>query len=245
MLGDGIRRATCDVAGDGGDNCVTWLWIGWHVADLFVCRRDLYTTPTLLRAKLQEWGVIEENFAYDLNGVGQIFKGFFPKALPFNAKEGVREEFKGMYFNLKAQAFQYFADHIKDGTYSIAPELLDRRFSGIGYKNKTLREILNEERRCIRFREDDPTRVIDKKREMKNLIHRSPDFIEGATIREVWNIKKQHHKPHNLGLLGTRPRNAHGQLMSNEEAFMRSSRSGFNDRLRNNYNMFNRGGRRW
>lgn len=245
QLGDEVRRITCDAALDGGDKCTFFLWIGNHIADIAACSKDSKKTIEFTKDLLYRWRVREENFAYDLNGVGQIFKGFFPKALPFNAKEGVREEFKGMYFNLKAQAFQYFADHIKDGTYSIAPELLDRRFSGIGYKNKTLREILNEERRCIRFREDDPTRVIDKKREMKNLIHRSPDFIEGATIREVWNIKKQHHKPHNLGLLGTRPRNAHGQLMSNEEAFMRSSRSGFNDRLRNNYNMFNRGGRRW
>lgn len=199
---DGVRRVTCDAAFDGGDKCVFWLWVGNHIFDIEVCSKDSKETINFTKALLQRWRVREENFAYDLIGVGQIFKGFFKKAVPFNAKEAVDEKFKGMYYNIKAQAFQYFADHIKDGTYSIAPDLLERRFSGKGYKNKTLKEILNEERRCIRFREDDPTRVIDKVKVMKKLIHRSPDFIEGACIREIFNIKNIHHKPKNIGLVG-------------------------------------------
>lgn len=205
QLDDNIRRVTCDAAFDGGDKCVFYLWVGNHIADIAVCSKDSKKTLEFAKALLERWRVREDNFAYDLIGVGQVFKGFFPRAIAFNAKEAVREEFKGMFYNLKAQSFQYFADHIKDGTYSIAPELLERRFSGKGYKNKMLREILNEERRCIRFREDDPTRVIDKMREMKKLIHRSPDFIEGAAIREIFNIKNIHHKPKHMGLLGGMP----------------------------------------
>ena len=164
---------------------------------------------------LERWRVREENFAYDLLGVGHVFKGYFRKALPFNAKEAVDKKYKGIYYNLKAQAFTLFADHIKDGTYSIDNSLLERKYSGKGYKNKTLKEILNEERRCIRFREDDPSRVIDKQKQMKKLIHRSPDFIEGATIREIFNIKgKRHSQPKNLGLLtgsaNRRQRHAYG-----------------------------------
>ena len=202
QTGDGVRRISCDAAFDGGDQCVFWLWEGNHIKDIAVCSKDAKKTIEYAKGLLERWAVREDNFAYDLIGVGQVFKGFFPKAIPFNAKEAVEQKFKGMYFNIKAQAFQYFADHIKDGTYSIEPELLGRRFSGRNYKNKTLKEILNEERRVIRFREDDPTRTIDKVREMKRIIHRSPDFVEGMTIREVFNIKKTHHKPKNLGLLG-------------------------------------------
>ena len=220
QTGDGVRRVTCDAAFDGGDQCVFYLWVGNHMADIEVCSKDAKKTVDFAKALLERWRVREENFAYDLIGVGQVFKGFFPKAIPFNAKEAVQEKFKGMFYNLKAQSFQYFADHIKDGTYSIADELLMRRFSGKGYKNKLFREILNEERRCIRFREDDPTRVVDKVKVMKRIIHRSPDFIEGAAIREVFNIKSLHHKPKNLGLL-----------------------AGSNNRRQ--YNMFNFGGRRW
>lgn len=225
QLGDGVRRVTCDAAFDGGDQCVFYLWIGNHMSDIATCQKDAKRTVEFAKALLERWRVREENFAYDLPGVGQVFKGFFPKALPFDPREGVKEDFRGMFFNVKAQAFQYFADHVKDGTYSIDPDLLDRRFSGKGYKNRTFRELMNEERKCIRFREDDPTRVVDKVRVMKRLIHRSPDFIEGAAIREIFNIKRVHHKPHNSGLLGGMPANVKRKLR-------------FSDKL-------NFGGRRW
>ena len=212
--GDGIRRVSCDAAFDGGDQCVFWLRIGNHFADIATCQKDSKGTIEFTRALLNRWGVREENFSYDLMGIGQVFKGFFPKAVPFNAKEAVDKEYKGVYYNMKAQAFQYFADHIKDGTYSIAPEILNRRFSGKNYKNKPLREILNEERKCIRFREDDPTRVIDKTREMKRIIHRSPDFIEGATITEIFNIKHQRKQPRNIGLVAGIPYAANRQRVN-------------------------------
>ena len=223
QTGDGIRRISCDAAFDGGDQCVFWLWEGNHILDIAVCSKNAKATVEFTKALLERWRVREDNFAYDLIGVGQVFKGYFPKAVAFNAKETVDDKFKGMFYNLKAQSFQYFADHIKDGTYSIEPELLTRRFSGRNYKNKTLQEILNEERKVIRFREDDPTRVIDKVKHMKKIIHRSPDFIEGAAIREIFNIKKTRHKPHNMGLI-----------------------AGMSDRHKRIYgNMYNFGGRRW
>lgn len=215
QVNDKTRYITCDAAFDGGDKCVFWLWIGNHIADIEVCSKDAQDTVNFARNLLERWRVREENFAYDLLGVGHVFKGYFRKALPFNAKEAVDKKYKGIYYNLKAQAFTLFADHIKDGTYSIDSSLLERKYSGKGYKNKTLKEILNEERRCIRFREDDPSRVIDKQKQMKKLIHRSPDFIEGATIREIFNIKgKRHSQPKNLGLLtgsaNRRQRHAYG-----------------------------------
>ena len=201
QLSDQMRYITCDAAFDGGDKCVFWLWIGNHIADVEACSLDSKKTLQFARELMDRWRVREDHFAYDLIGTGQVFKGFFPKAVPFNAKEGVDDKYKGMYYNIKAQCFMYFADHIKDGTYSISPYVLDKRFSGKNYKNKTVRELLNEERRCIRFREDDPTRVIDKAKGMKRIIHRSPDWIEAATIREIFNIKKISHTPKNLGLI--------------------------------------------
>ena len=202
QIGDGKKYITCDVAFDGGDQCVFILWIGNHVSDIYVCRKDAQTTLSIASALLERWGVREENFAYDLLGIGHIFKGFFKRAIPFNAKEGVDRKYKGVYYNLNAQAAYNFADHIKDGTYSINSELLERRFTGKNYKNMLFREILNQERRCIKFREDDPSRMIDKSPGMKRIIGRSPDFIDALKMREVFNIKQIHHKPKNLGLVG-------------------------------------------
>ena len=223
QTGDGKKYITCDVAFDGGDQCVFILWVGNHVEDIYVCQKDARETLGIAQALLERWGVREENFAYDLLGIGHIFKGFFKRAVPFNAKEGVERKYKGMYYNINAQAAYLFADHIKDGTYSINSELLERRFSGKNYKKMLFREILNQERRCIRFREDDPSRLIDKSTGMKRMIGRSPDFIDAMKMREVFNIKQIHHKPRNLGLIaGATPKM----------------------RQRISY-MYNNGGRRW
>ena len=122
------------------------------------------------------------------------------------------DKYRGMYYNINSQAAYMFADHIKDGTYSIEDSLLDKRFSGKNYKNMTLREILNQERKCIRFRDDDQSRLIDKSVGMKRIIGRSPDFIDTMKMREIFNIKRVHHKPRNLGLItGTVPKTSHRQ----------------------------------
>ncbi len=200
------RYVTCDVAFEGGDQCVFILWLNNHIEDIYTSQKDAKQTVEIAQDLLERWRVRQENFTYDLLGIGHIFKGYFPRAMPFNAKEAVEPKVKGMYYNLNAQAAYMFADHIKDGTYSINEELLTRRFTGKNYKNMMLREILNQERRCIRFREDDPSRMIDKGVAMKRLIGRSPDFIDAMKMREIFNIKRIHHKPKNLGLITGAPK---------------------------------------
>lgn len=199
--GDETRYITCDVAFEGGDQCVFMQWIGNHIEDIYTCKKDAKTTVEIASALLERWKVRQENFTYDLLGIGHIFKGFFPRALPFNAKEAVDSKVKGMYYNLNSQCAYMFADNIKSGVYSINCDLLDRRFTGKNYKNMKLVEILNQERRCIRFRDDDKSRLIDKSVGMKRIIGRSPDFIDTMKMREVFNIKHTHRKPKNLGLI--------------------------------------------
>ena len=192
VLGDKVRRATCDVAGDGGDNCVTWLWIGWHVADVFVCRKDLYTTPTLLRAKLTEWGVIDENFAYDLNGVGQVLKGAFPRSVAFNNEESVDNKFRFMYDNKKSQCAYKFAERTQQDGWSIEYSLLSRKFK-VGKDTRTLRDILQIERRCVKqdMAKADKGWCIIKKDQMKRreCVGHSPDFFEALFMREIFDLK--------------------------------------------------------
>ena len=124
MLGDHIHRATCDVAFTGGDNCVLWHWIGWHLADIFVCKLDSMSTCQAIQAKLQEWGVIEKNFCYDLNGLGQTFKGFFKQAVPFNNVEAVQPKFKNVYDNVKSQCAYMFAQKVQQAEISFETTVL-------------------------------------------------------------------------------------------------------------------------
>lgn len=192
MLGDKIRRASCDIAATGGDNCVTWLWIGWHVADVFVCRRDPFTTVGLLKAKLKEWGVLEQNFTYDLQGMGQVLKGAFPNAVPFNNQEAVDKEFKNLYDCKKSQCAYKFGERTQQHGWSINPELLKQKYQ-IGKNVRTLRDILLLERKCIKqdmTRQDKGWCLIHKEQmKHRTIVGHSPDFFEALFMREIFDLK--------------------------------------------------------
>lgn len=192
QTGNGERWASCDVAFTGGDQCVLWLWIGWHVQDVCVCKKDSKTTVSIISAKLEEWHVKESHFTYDLNGLGQILKGFFPKARPFNNLEAVKPKYKGMYDTVKSQCAFLFADKIINREISFNPSILDRRFSGKGYKNRPLRDILLDEMKCIKKDESksDKGDCLITKSQMKTLIGHSPDFMEGLFMRYTFELKR-------------------------------------------------------
>lgn len=191
MLGDKVRRASCDVAFTGGDNCVLWLWIGNHIADVFVCKLDSVSTCNAIDAKLMEWGVTQDHFVYDLNGLGQTLKGYFPHAVPFNNVEAVRPKFKNVYNNIKSQCFYMLAMDLQQGNISFDPTILSRRFSGNGYDGKQLRDILMSERRAIRRDESkaDKGWCLISKDDQKKLIGHSPDFIDSLAMKKIFDIK--------------------------------------------------------
>lgn len=203
QLGDNLLRASCDVAYEGGDSLVLWLWQGWHVKDIYVSKLDSKRTVNAVKAKLDEWGVREENFTYDLNGLGQGFRGFFPNAVPFNNREAVDEKFKDIYSNLKSQCAYLFAQKIINNEISIEPSLLVRKFSGKGFDNLPLSQILNKERKAIRKDNDKYDRgwSIITKASMKRLVGHSPDFIEGLLMRMIFDVKHIRKKPKGLGYL--------------------------------------------
>lgn len=188
---DNIRYASCDVAFTGGDNCVTWLWIGHHVQDVFVCKLNSKDTCSVIKAKLEEWGVTENHFTYDLNGLGQTFKGFFPHAVPFNNLEAVKPKFKNIYDNVKSQCAYMFAEDVLERRISFNKSILTRKFSGKHFKNRTLADILMIERKCIRQDMDkqDKGWCLIKKAQMKTLVGHSPDFFESLLMRKIFDIK--------------------------------------------------------
>lgn len=197
---DNVRRASCDVAFDGGDMLVMWLFIGKHIQDIFTCQVDSKTTVSMVNAKLKEWNVLQENFTYDLNGIGQIFKGFFPDAKPFNNMAAPLPEYKYLYRNLKSQAAYMFVMQVKNHEWSINPDLLERKFSAKKYTDKKLTDILMMERKSIIKDEKQSSRgfSIIPKEVMKKIVGNSPDFIEALYMIEIFFInksKKKHNKP--------------------------------------------------
>jgi hypothetical protein len=201
MLGDLRARVSCDVAFDGGDSLVMWKWIGNHIEDIFVCKLDSKSTISAVNSKLSDWGILQEDFVYDLQGLGQTFKGFFPKAVPFNNQEAVDASVKNVYANLKSQCAYAFAEDLWNGEVSINPRLLDLKFSGKGFENMPLRQILMKERRCVRRDEGNDGKgfKIVTKDVMKKLVGHSPDFFESLFMKKIFDIKKKKHtKPKGL-----------------------------------------------
>ena len=205
QVGDGVRRASADVAFTGGDNFVMWFWLGNHIKDLVVMRLDPKTVVSVVQTKLREWGVEECNFTYDMQGIGQYFKGFFKDALPFNNQMApvaiTRDEEDGikyLYKDLKSQSAWLFYKDVKELKISIDNALLERKFSGNGYSNWTLGRILQKERKAIRRDEngdDRGFRVLSKKI-AKRYVGHSPDFIESCYYWEypAKLAKKKHRK---------------------------------------------------
>ena len=185
------RCVTCDPAYDGGDKCVLWYWEGFHAKDLQVITLDPQRTEDYIREFLKLHNVLEDNFCYDLPGVGQVLRKmknarpFSPKAMP---TDGSRSKFE----NLKSECAYKFVERIKNRGYSIEPSILDMKFSGKGYKNLTVREILLKERKAIaRCDKDlDKNWKLISKPEMKQIVGHSPDFVESLIIREYFEMVK-------------------------------------------------------
>lgn len=201
--GDGIDRASADIAFTGGDNFVMWHWKGSHIKDLVVLRLDAKTLVSCIQTKLREWGVEECNFTYDLQGIGQYLKGFMPEAVPFNnqaapmAKNKKEQEgVKYLYKNLKSQCAWLFYRLVKDKGLSIDSGLLDRKFSGDGFKNWTLRQILQKERKMLRRDEngDDKGFNLLAKTKAKKYVGHSPDFFESLIYMMIFSLIKTKNK---------------------------------------------------
>lgn len=204
--GDGKPYASCDIATEGGDNLVLVLWKGSqlnYIADVFVCRMNSKETLVAVKGRLDEWGVPEENFTYDLNGLGQLFKGFFPNAVPFVNNAAVDPKLKYIYANLKSQAAYMFAQKIINGELSINHRIIDNKYSGNGYENMPLRLILTKERKVIRADRDNTDHgfALPKKAMMKKIIGHSPDFIEAMLMAMIFLIKKKKRTIKGLGWL--------------------------------------------
>lgn len=187
--------ASCDVALDGGDNLVLCLWVGGrrHLKEIFTCRLNSVQAPITVAAKLKEWGVPQQNFTYDLSGLGQLFKGHFPNAVPFTNQGNIDPSEKYVYNDFKSKAAFLFCQAVKNGEFSIEPYLLEQKFSGNGYSGRTLREVLINEKNALR-RDDSRTDhgfTLPKKAVMKKLVGHSPDFIEAMLMVMIFDIKKK------------------------------------------------------
>lgn len=191
----GIRYVSADIAFEGGDFCIMWLWIDLHIKDVFVMRENSANTETMFMAKLNEWGVREENVIYDYWGVGQAISGHVKRAVKFTGTQKPEKQFENSYKNIKSQCAEMLAHYIQDGKISIEPRLLDLKFSGKKgkYQKVALKDILMKERKCIRHKDNSNIGGFEliNKEGMIKAVGYSPDFFESLIYRMYFEINKK------------------------------------------------------
>lgn len=191
----GIRYVSADIAFEGGDFCVMWLWIDLHIKDVFVMRENSANTETMFMAKLNEWEVREENVIYDYWGVGQAISGHVKRAVKFTGTQKPEKQFENSYKNIKSQCAEMLAHYIQDGKISIEPRLLDLKFSGKKgkYQKVALKDILMKERKCIRHKDNSNIGGFEliNKEGMIKAVGYSPDFFESLIYRMYFEINKK------------------------------------------------------
>lgn len=187
----GRKRVSCDIAFTGGDSLVMWLFNGWHIEDIFVCRNNAAQAVSLVKSKLVEWGVREDYMTYDLNGLGQVFKGFFPDSLPFNnlaapiPRDKIeKNSIRALFGNLKSECAYMLIQKLKNREISINNDLLERKFNGDGFEKMPLHQILMKERKALRQDEETSDKGFNliKKKMMKRYVGHSPDYIEALLM---------------------------------------------------------------
>lgn len=201
---NGVGYVTCDPALQGGDNAVFWYWKGYHLADMMVAKVDSKTLVEKAKSFLALHQVTEDRFAYDVNGLGQLFKGYFPMAVAFNNGEVPSNGDRTIYENLKSEYAYKLVQLFKQKALSIDPMLLERRFE-VGKerrksvedapskkKSMSLREILKKEKKALRKsdKNTDKNWALIKKEEMIKMLKWSPDFIESMLTRMALEKEK-------------------------------------------------------
>ncbi len=174
---DGVMRASADVALTG-DFFVIWAFDGHHICDLeawFGAPSD--EVVPFIKKFLKKNGIREENFTYDKNGLGLWLEGHFKSSVGFNNKSAASDP--RLWNNLKSECAEKFVKAIKGREYSIAEELLDRKYTDKKGHTFTVRDRLIAERMALKRKDNEARFEIITKQQMKLEIGHSPDFIEG------------------------------------------------------------------
>jgi len=181
--GDGIKRASCDVA-IVGDFFVIWAAEGRHIYDMAAWFGEMSDAVIpFIEEFLRKNGINKKNFTFDANGLGVWLStnSAFKLSHPFNNKSAPSDN--RLWNNLKSESAEKWVKEVKQGMWSIESEVLDRKFTDKKGHTFSLRQRLDEERLALKRKDDTGARfeIIDKK-QMKLEVGHSPDFVEGLIM---------------------------------------------------------------
>jgi hypothetical protein len=161
-----------------GDWFVLWAMDGWHIIDIeaakFLTAEDVVPR---IKAFLERNGIAEEDFAYDVNGIGNWLRQSedLRRAHAFDNKGPARD--KTAYTKRKSECAGILIEKIQNGEISIEESVLRKIFMD-KRQPFTIEERLMQERIVLKWIENESPRSLIKKKDMIALLGHSPDFIE-------------------------------------------------------------------
>ena len=173
----GLRCGGGDIA-LRDDWLVLWAMDGMHIIDVFAKR---YVTsedviPIILEF-LKRNEIPKENFAFDVNGIGNWLKQSEELKGCFGFDNKAPAKDRASYNTRKSECAGMLVDALQNGRMSIDEGVLRRTYTERRVPF-TVRDKLVEERIAIKWKDEENPKALVKKTDMKALLGHSPDFIE-------------------------------------------------------------------
>lgn len=203
--GRGGRWLTVDVAMEGGDKFIIWVWDDWHIIDLIMLQNvSGYDVLDQIVKIARRYKIPNNRIIYDAIGMGAFLgskyknRGFIPNSVAFTSSGSPKN--KDAFYDLNAEIANDFIIKLQDKEISISEDVLNRIItikdpSGKITSQKTVAEHLQLERKAIRWLKEGGMvkgkyRLIPKK-EMRKIIGGSPDLIDGLKMKIYGSTKPQ------------------------------------------------------
>jgi hypothetical protein len=177
----GDKFITADIAMQGSDLFVIFVWSGWRVEKILTFEKSTgKEVEDAIKDAAREYKVPRSNIVFDADGLGSYLGSYLEGANPFHngaaALPRGNEDYKENYANLKTQCYFELAKRIQSSQLYVDAgndgDLKDR-----------LSEELNQVKRD-RLDKDGKLFLLSKEQVKKN-IGRSPDLSDAAAMR-VW-----------------------------------------------------------
>lgn len=173
----GVRVGGGDIA-LRDDWFVMWAMDGWHIIDVEAARwlTSEEVIPRI-RTFMKRNNIPDENFAFDVNGIGNWIKQSeeMRHCFAFDNKAPAKD--KTTYTTRKSECAGILIDKFQNGQISIDESVARTLFSEKRLQF-SVEERLMRERLALKWRDTETPRTLIKKVDMKNIVGHSPDFIE-------------------------------------------------------------------
>lgn len=183
----GQRYITADIAMEGSDLFVIFVWDGWRATHCYVYpKSDGRMVLDKLREISQRHSVPASNIAFDASGVGNFLRGWMRTSMDFRSSDAPEKEnnVKLLFKNFKVQCAYYFARKVADYSVLVAIEDEDMRDRISGEFDAHRKADLDAQDRLGMTAKDT----------VKSALGYSPDYFDALIMRSAFDLRKKTQK---------------------------------------------------